>query len=72
MTNEEKRAAMGDVMGMLNKPKPKGNVARQEEMRVKKHEVAKKMSRADKVGSRKQDFTGGRQGNFMKVHKLDR
>ena len=47
MTNEEKRAAMGDVMGMLNKPKPKGNVARQEEMRVKKHEVAKKMSRSE-------------------------
>ena len=38
----------------------------------RKHEVAKKMRRADKVGSRKQDFSGGRQGNFMKVHKLDR
>lgn len=38
----------------------------------KKEHVAKKMSRKEMVGSRKKDFTGGIQGNWRKVHKLDR
>lgn len=31
-----------------------------------------KLTREEAVGSRKKDFTGYKQGNFMKVHKLDR
>jgi hypothetical protein len=38
----------------------------------KKKQVAGKMNRADKVGTRKKDISGGKQGNWMKVMKGDR
>jgi len=34
--------------------------------------VKEKLTRNEKVGTRKQDFTGGKCGNWQKIHKLDR
>jgi hypothetical protein len=40
---------------------------------VNKHGTfSREESREDKIGTRKGDYTGGIQGNFRKVHKLDR
>lgn len=39
----------------------------------KKEHMAKKMGRKDKVGTRKSDYSSDqKQGNWMKVHKLDK